>query len=122
MIKVLIVDDCPITREFIKKILNRLNINRVNEAGNGEEALSLYDEYKPDLVFMDITMPKLNGIEAMKKLNEKYAHTNIIMVTSLEDQGLIFEALSSGAKGFLVKPIDTFKLKREITKIVSFIQ
>ena len=81
----------------------------------------MYDKYKPDLVFMDINMPKLGGIETVKILNEKYFHINVIMITSFDDQNVIFEALSSGAKGFITKPLDLFKLKKEINKIVNFI-
>lgn len=121
MVKVMIVDDCSVTREYLKRLLKRLNINRINEAEDGEEALVKYEEYKPDIVFMDITMPKLNGIDAMKKINTKYLHTNIIMVSSLDDYNVIFDALSSGAKGFILKPLDFAKLEKEIKKIVSFI-
>ena len=121
MLKVLIVDDCPITREYLRRFLSKLDIQRVDEAHDGEEALMKYDEFKPDIVFMDITMPKLNGIDAMKRINDKYLHTNIILITSLEDQNIIFDALKSGAKGFVVKPLDFAKLKKEINKIVDFI-
>lgn len=121
MLKVMVVDDCSVTRDYLIKLLKKLNINKINEASDGDEAISLYEEHKPDIVFMDITMPKVSGIEAMKEINNKNSHTNIILMTSHDDQNVIFEALSSGAKGFVVKPLNLEKLKREILKIVSFI-
>lgn len=122
MLNVMIVDDCETTRDYFKKLLNRLDINRISEACDGLEAVALYEKHKPDIVFMDIAMPKLNGIEAMKVINERNQHTNIIMITSFDDQNVIYEALSSGAKGFVVKPLNLEKLKKEINKIVSFLE
>ena len=121
MVKVLVVDDCSVTRDLLKKLLKRLDINRVDEASDGVEAIEMYDKFQPEIVFMDIAMPNVNGIEAMKVINEKYNHTNIIMITSFDDQNFIYEALSSGAKGFVVKPFNEDKIKSALSAIISFI-
>lgn len=104
MVRVLIVDDAAFMRMNIKGILERNGFIVVGEAGNGIEALSQYKEYKPDIVTMDISMPEMTGIEAVKEIKKYDPQAKIVMVTAMGKENLVMEAIMNGAKSFLVKP------------------
>lgn len=116
MARVLIVDDAAIMRMRLKDILEPEH-EVVAEAGDGEKALSAYAETKPDFITLDITMPKLNGIEALEKLIELYPDAKVIIVSAVGQKQLVFKALGLGAKDFIVKPFDPARVKQAIDRL-----
>lgn len=108
---VLVVDDALFMRVTIGDMFKEWGFEVIGEAANGKEAVALYDQLKPDLVTMDITMPVMKGIEAVKLIVEKDAEAKIIMVTALGQQKKVKAALKSGAKDFITKPFQEEQLK-----------
>lgn len=104
MKKILIADDSLFMRTWLKRILNELTSVHFIEAENGYHALDMYIKYNPDLVLMDITMPKLNGLEALKEIMKMDAYAKVVICSSLGQQHLILDTLKIGAKDFVVKP------------------
>lgn len=107
MARILIVDDSIIMRRNLKTILIQAGHSIIAEATNGKEAFIEYERHLPDLVTMDITMPIMNGIEAVKKIIYRYPEAKIIMISALDQRNMVFEALESGAKHYIIKPITT---------------
>ena len=118
----MIVDDVSIMRFTIKGHLQRLGHNIVAEAANGDEAIKMYTTSKPEIVTMDITMPAVNGIrngiEALEKIREVDKNAKVIMITSHGEEKLVMEAVTKGAKGYVIKPIAEEKLKLAIAKVI----
>jgi len=119
MANVLIVDDSMMIRKLIKTLLLCDNHNIVAEASNGEEAYQQYLKFKPDLVTMDVSMPNVNGILAVKKIMQEFPDANIIMVSAISQRDMVFEALESGAKHYVIKPITRDKLNIVISDVLS---
>jgi len=111
---VLIVDDSKYLRLMIRKILKRHGHNIVAEAGTGEEAIEQYKLHSPDIVTMDVVMPKLNGLQAVKEIIQINPKANIVIVTALGHEPLIKQALKLGAKSFVIKP---FKVEQLIQAV-----
>lgn len=101
---VLIVDDAAFMRLTIRKMLEKNSFTVVGEAENGKIAIDLYQELKPDVVTMDITMPELDGLAALKTIIQQDKSAKIIMVTAMGQQTMVKEAVMAGARGFIVKP------------------
>ncbi len=101
---VLIVDDAEFMRESLKMILKDADYDVVGEAANGKEAVELFDELRPDLVTMDITMPVMNGIDATKGIMEIDSKAKVVVISALGQEAYIKSAILSGAKNFIVKP------------------
>jgi len=116
-LNVLIVDDSLIMRVNLVRSLEGLGHNVLGEATNGKSSITAYKEYKPDLVTMDITMPDMDGITAVKKIIEVDSNANIIMVTSHGQEAMVMNALKAGAKGYILKPVSPEKLRESIGKI-----
>ncbi|WP_123043147.1 response regulator transcription factor [Cohnella candidum] len=115
MLRVLIADDQTLMRDGLQTILQlEEDIEVVATAENGEEACRLVEQYRPDLVLMDIRMPVMNGIEAVKKLRGTMPGTKVLVLTTFDEDEYIIEALASGAVGFLLKDIPTDKLLQAI--------
>jgi len=105
-IKVVIADDHVVVREGTRELLERENdLKVVGEAGDGEEAVRLVTELKPDVAIIDIAMPKLNGIEATKKIKAVYPATSILILTAYDNDQYIFALLEAGAAGYLLKNV-----------------
>jgi two-component system chemotaxis response regulator CheY len=102
--KILIADDAQFMRMLIGRILRENGHNIVGEARNGEEVVELYAKLRPDLVTMDVVMPKMNGLEAIRKIISFDANARIVVVTALGQEAIAFEAVKAGAKNFVVKP------------------
>ena len=111
---VLIVDDSKYLRLMIRKILKRHGHNIVAEAGTGEEAIEQYKLHSPDVVTMDVVMPKLNGLQAIKEIIGINPKANIVIVTALGHEPLIRQALKLGAKGFVIKPFKVEQLVQAV--------
>lgn len=103
---VLLVDDHNLFREGLANILSGQDgIEVVGQAANGEEAIAKARELQPDLILMDIKMPGISGLEVTKRIKEEMPHTRIVMLTVSEDEEDLFEAIKSGAEGYLLKTI-----------------
>lgn len=118
-IKILIVDDAAFMRMMLVDILVEKGFEIAGEAEDGEEALRLYGELKPDLVTMDIIMPGSGGIDVIKDILNEDPQAKILMVSALGQQALVKEALEAGAKGFVVKPFKPEKVIEEIQNILG---
>ncbi|NOQ29568.1 MAG: response regulator [Helicobacteraceae bacterium] len=118
-LNVLIVDDSLIMRVNLVRSLEGLGHNIVFEAVDGHSSIEAYKKYKPDLVTMDITMPDMDGITAVQKIKEFDANANVIMVTSHGQEAMVMNALKSGAKGYILKPVSLEKLREAIGKIFN---
>ncbi|MGE8080969.1 response regulator [Peribacillus loiseleuriae] len=104
MKSVLLVDDSKFMRTILRKLINGKDYFVLSEASNGFEAVEQYVYYRPDIVIMDITMPNMNGLEALKSIIEKDPQAKVVMCSALGQQYLINESLKLGAKGFIIKP------------------
>ncbi|WP_347709289.1 response regulator [Bacillus sp. FJAT-47783] len=116
---VLIVDDAKFLRKTLKKIFEHAGFEVVGEAANGREAISLFRELMPDIVTMDITMPELNGIEAVKMIKQEYPDAKIIMCSAMGQQRMVVEAIEAGAKDFIVKPFDEVRVLEAVKHVLQ---
>lgn len=117
MLKIFVVDDSLIMRRNITKMIESLGHKVVGEAKDGHEAVALYRKLAPDLVTMDITMPEMDGLSAVKELKRIDKDAKIIMVTSHGQEEMVIDAIRSGASGYLLKPINVNKLRDSIRKV-----
>jgi two-component system, chemotaxis family, chemotaxis protein CheY len=118
MTKVLVVDDAEFLRVRITKMLAGEGYE-VNEAENGARALELYQQIKPDVVLMDITMPEMDGLTALKSIKGIDPNARIIMLTALGQESVVMEAVKAGAKDFVVKPYDSDRVLQAIAKAIK---
>ena len=116
---ILICDDAAFMRMMIKDILTKNGYNIAGEAENGAKAVEKYNETKPDLVLMDITMPEMDGIQALKKFKECDPNACVIMCSAMGQQAMVIEAIQSGAKDFIVKPFQAERVLEAVKKVVG---
>ncbi|MCM1467200.1 MAG: response regulator [Alistipes sp.] len=116
---ILVCDDAAFMRMMIKDILTKNGYNVAGEAENGLKAVEKYAELKPDLVLMDITMPEMDGIQALKKIKETDASAAIIMCSAMGQQAMVIESIQSGAKDFIVKPFQADRVLEAVKKVVG---
>ncbi len=115
VVKVLVAEDHPITREGIRKLLDSEDgFAVIGEAGDGEEAVQMVTELKPDVVIMDVAMPKLNGIEATRQIKLIRPATAVLILTAYDDDEYVFGLLEAGAAGYLLKTTSGDELTRAI--------
>lgn len=119
MANILIVDDSRTSRKILKGILEGEGYEVVSEATNGQEGYDRYVELKPDVVTMDITMPVLDGIEALKKIKSEYPDAKVVMVTAAGQKTKMVEAVQNGASEFVSKPFEPEQLKKIIDKVIG---
>ncbi|RHW38264.1 response regulator [Lysinibacillus yapensis] len=119
MPKVLIVDDALFMRVAVGNMFKEWGFEVVGEASNGKEAVELYKKHQPDLVTMDITMPVMSGLDAVKEIIPEFPDANIIMMTALGQQRIIVEAIEAGAKDFITKPFEKNQLKMVVDNILG---
>jgi two-component system chemotaxis response regulator CheY len=113
---ILIVDDAAFMRMMLKDILSKNGFEKFEFASDGKEAIEKYVEVKPDLVTMDITMPEMDGIAAVKEIMKIDSSARIVMVSAMGQQGMVIDAIQSGAKDFVVKPFDANRVVNAIKK------
>ena len=116
---ILICDDAAFMRMMIKDILTKNGYTVAGEAENGVKAVEKYSEVKPDLVLMDITMPEMDGIQALKKIKEVDPGAKVIMCSAMRQQAMVIEAMQSGAKDFIVKPFQADRVLKDVKKVVG---
>lgn len=114
MLNILIVDDSSLIRKMLTRMLHDMNHNVVATAKTGLEGIKLYEEFKPDLVTMDINMPKMSGLDALKNIKKNHPDANVLMLTTVGDDQSVIEAIKMGAKGYLLKPPDFDKIRETI--------
>ncbi|MBO5552156.1 MAG: response regulator [Lachnospiraceae bacterium] len=117
--KILITDDAAFMRMMVKDILTKAGYEVVGEAENGKIAVSKYSELKPDLVTMDITMPEMDGIEALKTIRSADPNARVIMCSAMGQQAMVIEAIQNGAKDFIVKPFQADKVLISVGKVLG---
>ena len=104
--KILIVDDSTIIRRMIESSVGKYGFSEVLQAANGREAIELFEKHKPEIVTLDITMPEVDGIQALGEFKKIHSESNIIVVTALHDKNIAIEAMDLGAVDVLNKPFD----------------
>lgn len=119
MAKVMICDDAAFMRMMIKDILVKNGYEIAAEAENGLKAVEQYPEAKPDLVLMDITMPEVDGIEAVRRIKTLDSNANIIMCSAMGQQAMVIEAIQAGAKDFIVKPFKADRVLEAVRKVIG---
>ncbi len=118
MAKILVVDDAAFMRMRCKKLLSQSGFE-VIEAATGAQAVEVYKEDRPDVVLLDITMPDMDGLTALKELKKFDPEAKIAMVSTMGQQSVVMEALKSGAQDFLVKPFDPDRVLATVRKMLD---
>jgi len=116
--RILVVDDAAFMRMMMKDILTKNGYTVVGEAENGAKAIEKYKELKPDLVIMDITMPEVDGIQAVKGIKQIDENANIIMCSAMGQQAMVIESIQAGAKDFIVKPFQAERVLEAVRKVL----
>ncbi|MGQ9855545.1 MAG: chemotaxis protein CheY [Fervidobacterium sp.] len=119
MARVLVVDDAAFMRMMLKDILTKAGHEVVGEAANGLEAVEKYKELKPDVVTMDITMPEMNGIDAIKEIKKVDPNATVIVCSAMGQQAMVIEAIQAGAKDFIVKPFQAARVIEAVQKVLK---
>ncbi len=117
--RILIVDDASFMRMMVKEILTKNGYEVAGEAENGQKAIEKYNELTPDLVIMDITMPEVDGIEAVKRIKENDPDAKIVMCSAMGQQAMVIEAIQAGAKDFIVKPFQADRVLEAVKKVIG---
>lgn len=117
--KVLICDDSILARKKTKTALNQIGVTQVFEAADGEQAIAAYKEHKPDITLMDIVMPKIDGVAALKAILDIDPKAKVVMASSVGTQENLKEAIKAGAFDFLQKPIPEEQIRNLISKIAN---
>src|SRR5437660_4177297 len=118
MIRLLIIDDHEMVREGLKAMLvSEPDFAIVGDASNAEQALELVERLRPDVILLDIRLPGVSGIEVCRTVTERYPETAVIILTTFTDETLVAQSIQAGARGFIVKDIERFDLKRSIRAV-----
>lgn len=117
--RILVVDDAAFMRMMIKDILTKNGYEVIGEAENGLKAIQMFKELKPDLVTMDITMPEMDGIAAVKEIKKTDSAAKIIMCSAMGQQMMVMEAIQAGARDFIVKPFQQERVVQAIEKALG---
>ena len=119
MKRILIVDDAAFMRMMLKDILTKNGFEICGEASNGKDALEKYKELNPDLVTLDITMPDMDGLTALKELRNIDNDVKVIMCSAMGQQAMVIDAIQAGAKDFIVKPFQAERVLEAVKKVVG---
>lgn len=115
----LVVDDAIFMRTVLKKMLTEAGFNVIGEAGNGLQAIEMAEQLKPDIITLDITMPEMDGIEAIEKILEVSPDTRIIMCSAMGQHSKVVEAIKRGARDFVVKPFEKTRVLQAIYNVMN---
>ncbi len=120
MIRVLLVDDQTLVRQGIRLLLEiEPDIQVVGQAANGQEAIDQADMLKPDVILMDVRMPEMDGVAATRELSARFPETGVIILTTFEDDEIVFEGLKAGARGYLLKDISSEEMAEAVRKVAA---
>ncbi len=119
MAKILLVDDAAFMRMMVKDTLTKAGYTDLYEAADGVQAVEAYSEVQPDLVIMDITMPNMDGLEALKAIKGKDPNATVVMCSAMGQESMVIEAIKSGAKDFIVKPFKPDRILKTVSSIVD---
>ena len=117
--RILIVDDAAFMRMMIKDILTKNGFEVVGEAADGSQAFEKYQELRPDLVTLDITMPEVDGIEALKLIRGFDTNARVIMCSAMGQQAMVIDAIQAGARDFIVKPFQAERVLEAVRKALA---
>jgi len=118
MIRLLIIDDHEMVREGLKAILTtESDFSIVGDAANAEQAFELIERLRPDVILLDIRLPGTSGIDVCRTVTERYPEAAVIILTTFTDESLVAQCIQAGARGFIVKDIERFDLKRSIRAV-----
>jgi two-component system chemotaxis response regulator CheY len=116
---ILIADDADFMRDMLRLIIEDMGWTVVGEAVDGREAINLYRKARPDLVLLDITMPKLDGIQALKAILEDDAQAQVVMITALGQKDQVLDSIKAGARDFIIKPFDHDRVVETLERILA---
>ncbi|NLI94180.1 MAG: response regulator [Peptococcaceae bacterium] len=116
---VMLVDDAAFMRMMLKDILSNNGYQIIGEAENGAVAVEKYSDLKPDITIMDITMPEMDGLQAVKEIRSKDPQAKVIMCSAMGQQAMVIEAIQSGAKDFVVKPFQAERVLEAVSKALK---
>ncbi len=119
MAKIMLVDDAAFMRMMLKNTLTKSGYTDFVEAQDGAGAVKKYEEEKPDLVIMDITMPNMDGLQALKKIRESDPQAKVVMCTAMGQESMVVDAIKSGAKDFIVKPFNADRITQTVGTILG---
>ncbi|MBG9445564.1 response regulator [Cytobacillus firmus] len=119
MARILIVDDAKFMRVTLSSILKKADHEIVGEGENGKEAVDLFVNLKPDLVMMDITMPEMSGLEAVREIKRDNPNAKVIMCSAMGQQKVVVESIEAGAKDFIIKPFDEGRVLEAVNRVLS---
>jgi len=117
--KIMLVDDAAFMRMMIKDVLSKNGFEICGEAENGAKAIEKFKEVDPDLVIMDITMPEVDGIQAVKEIKKMNSAAKVIMCSAMGQQAMVIEAIQAGAKDFIVKPFQAERIIEAVKKVLG---
>ena len=118
-VKFLVVDDAIFMRTVLKKMLSESNFQVIGEAGNGLQAIEMAQLLQPDIITLDITMPEMDGIQAIEKILEVSPNSKIIMCSAMGQHSKVIEAIKKGAKDFIVKPFEKTRVLQAIYNVMN---
>lgn len=116
---VLIVDDIPFVRRALARVITNAGYMVVGEASDGSEALAMYKRLKPDVITMDIVMPKVSGIDATRAIMKEHPEAMVIIISAMGQENLVTEAIQSGAKDYIMKPFTDEEVIRTIERLIE---
>jgi len=119
MAKILIVDDAAFMRMMVKENLKKAGFSEFAEAGNGEEAITQYENESPDLVLLDITMPLRDGLSALQEIREKDPEAKVVMCSAMGQENMVIESIKLGALDFIVKPFKPERLLQTVKNVLD---
>lgn len=118
--KILVVDDAMFMRTMIKNLLkSNAEFEVIGEAENGVEAIQKYKELQPDIVTLDITMPEMDGLEALKEIIKIDSSAKVVICSAMGQQGMVLDAIKGVAKDFIVKPFQADRVIEALTKVAN---
>jgi two-component system chemotaxis response regulator CheY len=117
--RILVVDDAAFMRMMIRDILTKNGFEVCGEANDGAQAIEKFKEFKPDLVTMDITMPEMDGIAALKEIKKLDPNAKVVMCSAMGQQAMVIDAIQAGAKDFIVKPFQPDRVIEAIKKTLG---